>query len=199
MLHAQDLLDQRIIESGYFVPTLYLDSVSDAIREIVDMARLTLTSRVLTIEYITNKRHNMMFDKRRLQQVLLNLISNAIKFQNKGAIQVFATFQPKEDDSFIEITVKDQGIGMTAEETKHVFQPFSQLANSQGSNKMSNGMGLSICKKICEQLGGDIKVSSIPQKGSTFTFSMKVYHPELPKLKKIENSIKSESKKGKKK
>ena len=80
MLHAQDLLDQRVIESGYFVPSLYMDSVSDAIQEIVNMVRLTLTQSKLTIEYISNKHHQMMFDKRRLQQVLLNLLTNAIKF-----------------------------------------------------------------------------------------------------------------------
>lgn len=80
LLHAQDLLDQRIIEHGSFVPSYGQSSVSDAILEIVDMVQLTVTSDQLTIKYNSSTHFALRFDKRRLQQVLLNLLSNAAKF-----------------------------------------------------------------------------------------------------------------------
>ena len=90
--HAQDLLDHRTIEKDGFVPCFTIGSVTEAIHEIIIMMRQTLTSDNIDIEFIGKRRHTqIMFDKRRLQQVLLNVLSNAIKFQDSGEIRVFSS------------------------------------------------------------------------------------------------------------
>ena len=77
----------------------------------------------------------------------------------------------------LQVTVADQGIGMSEEEQQRVFEPFTKTINieSQKLNRHGNGVGLSICKQICESLDGDISVKSKEGVGSTFTFVMKVY------------------------
>ena len=91
LLHTQDLLDQRVIEMGSFNANLTLESVRKVIREIVDMMNFTINSEELQIKYISKKGCNKLyFDKRRVQQVLLNLLSNAAKFQDFGTITVFS-------------------------------------------------------------------------------------------------------------
>ena len=90
--HAQDLLDHRTIEKDGFVPCYTVGSVTEAIHEVIIMMRQTLTSDNIEIQFIGKKAHNnIMFDKRRLQQVLLNVLSNAIKFQAFGEIRVFSS------------------------------------------------------------------------------------------------------------
>ena len=83
----------------------------------------------------------------------------------------------EESLSFVEIKVADDGIGMNSEDVKRVFTPFSRSNSqqSQAMNLMGNGMGLSICKQICEQLGGYIEVKSVPYVGSSFIFRVKVF------------------------
>ena len=78
MLHAQDLLDKRVIENGGFVAEYTQNSLTETIFQIVNMVQQTQNQ--LEIDYIYTKRHKLIFDKRRLQQVLLNLLSNATKF-----------------------------------------------------------------------------------------------------------------------
>ena len=88
LLHAQDLLDQRIIENGSFLPHYTQSSAVQAIKEIVDMVTLTLNQDRLFIEYKYTNTNVIKFDIRRLQQVVLNLLSNAVKFQKEGVIKV---------------------------------------------------------------------------------------------------------------
>ena len=173
MLHAQDILDQRVIENGGFVAEYTQNSLTETIFQIVNMVQQSQNQ--LEIDYIYTKRHKLIFDKRRLQQVLLNLLSNATKFQSSGTIRVFTALQSKGSDDLIEVTVKDQGLGMTEEETQQLFCPSSPAQENRQKTAQSNGIGLSICKKICEELKGGIKVHSVKGKGSTFTFSMKVF------------------------
>ena len=78
MLHAQDLLDQQVIENGGFVAEYTQNSLTETIFQIVNMVQQSQNQ--LEIDYIYTKRHKLIFDKRRLQQVLLNLLSNATKF-----------------------------------------------------------------------------------------------------------------------
>ena len=115
--------------------------------------------------------------------MLLNLLSNAVKFMKKGEIQVHACYRHVIDEESesnrmkLEIKVTDQGIGMSSSQIEKVFTAMrSNYSDSaSGMNPYGRGMGLSICKQICEGLGGTIKVKSAPRLGSTFKFTMDVF------------------------
>ena len=91
MLHANDLLDQRIIENGHFVPNMTSGSIKETVAEMIDLMNSTLEFKNLKIILTKNENYIPKFakyDKRRLQQVLLNLLSNAVKYSQKGTILV---------------------------------------------------------------------------------------------------------------
>lgn len=161
MMHANDLLDHRVIETGSFVPNLSLGSIFETVQEMVELMNSTLTERELTIcieDTKQNEPKSAKFDKRRLQQVLLNLLSNAVKYSHSGTILVSTyIFWLQNGHPMVEIKVKDEGVGLKPEILEKLFQPFAIVAK-EGSHQSvgSNGFGLSVCKQICNQLGGDI-------------------------------------------
>jgi signal transduction histidine kinase/CheY-like chemotaxis protein len=124
-------------------------------------------------------------DVGRLRQVLLNLVSNAIKFTETG----YVTLQVKPaDDGQIEFSVTDTGIGISEQSMVHLFQPFSQAESSVARRFGGTGLGLAICKRLVEGQGGSIGVDSIPSGGCRFWFRLRlepasdpaVVDPSLP-------------------
>jgi signal transduction histidine kinase/putative methionine-R-sulfoxide reductase with GAF domain len=115
-------------------------------------------------------------DQMRLRQALLNLMSNANKFTERGTIAIDAR-QGQEDGS-LRISVADTGIGMTPEQMGKLFQEFSQADASTTRKYGGTGLGLAISKRFCQMMGGDITVESTPGKGSTFTIRLpKIVEP----------------------
>lgn len=118
-------------------------------------------------------------DPFRLSQVFNNILSNAIKFTEKGNIIISTRIKSfKNENAFIEFNIKDTGIGITEEKMKKIFEPFEQ-ANSSISRKYGGtGLGLSICKNLVEMLGGSLYAESEENKGSTFTFTLPYFISE---------------------
>lgn len=115
----------------------------------------------------------------RLRQVLINLVSNAVKFTNQGGVYLVASSLPTADNNLVvEFTVKDTGIGISPEKCDRLFQPFSQLDSSMTRKYGGTGLGLAICKSLVGMMGGDIRVESMEEKGATFVFTIKVAVPE---------------------
>jgi signal transduction histidine kinase len=114
-------------------------------------------------------------DQMRLRQALLNLMSNANKFTERGTISIDARQGQKDSRDCVIIEVADTGIGMTQEQMSKLFQEFSQADASTTRKYGGTGLGLAISKRFCQMMGGDITVKSEPSKGSTFTI-------RLPKL-----------------
>jgi PAS domain S-box-containing protein len=113
-------------------------------------------------------------DELRLKQIVINLLSNSIKFTEKGWIEVRVAFEAR--DNQVSITVTDSGIGMTLEQKAKLFQPFSQANESITRKYGGTGLGLTISRRLAHALEGDITVTSEPGRGSTF----KVFiHPEI--------------------
>lgn len=104
-------------------------------------------------------------------------MTNAVKFTRKGTITTSCKVNPVEgsEDLILQVVVKDEGIGMSDEDQNRVFEGFLKTSNieSRNMNPYGNGIGLSLCKKICQGLGGDITVDSVLGIGSTFKFTMK--------------------------
>jgi PAS domain S-box-containing protein len=107
-------------------------------------------------------------DRRRVEQVLLNLVSNAIKFTERGSVEV-GYFRR---DGEVVIQVKDTGIGIKPEDVDRLFRPFSQVDTGLTRKYEGTGLGLSICKRLVELMGGRIWVESQPAAGSTFLFTL---------------------------
>ena len=125
-------------------------------------------------------------DKMRLEQVLKNLISNALKFTSQGAVNLYIA-RPSHDSSSIAFVVKDTGIGIAKEKQQSIFEAFQQEDGSTQRKFGGTGLGLSISRQLTKLLGGEITVNSEPGKGSEFIVSVPVSRPE--EVIKTENTV----------
>jgi signal transduction histidine kinase len=123
-------------------------------------------------------------DHTRLYQILLNLLGNACKFTQQGTVSLSVrrtSASPGETPGgWIEFAVRDTGIGISAEQIPHLFEPFAQGDTSTTRQYGGTGLGLAISRHLCRMLGGDIFVASVPQQGSTFTVRLPEQHDEPP-------------------
>ncbi|MBW2465709.1 MAG: response regulator, partial [Deltaproteobacteria bacterium] len=169
-----DILDFSRIEAG----KLEMESVDFNLNEVLKkMANLTvLKAEEKGIELIFQIANDVPLglrgDSLRLEQVLINLVNNAVKFTEKGEILV-ATELIKVEPELVRLRfcVRDTGIGMTREQVSSLFQPFSQADSSTTRKYGGSGLGLTISKKLVEMMHGEITVDSEPGVGSTFNFT----------------------------
>jgi PAS domain S-box-containing protein len=178
LLHlVNDVLDLSKIEAGQ----LEIASESFDIRQIIEKVGRTVAPLVeqkgLTLSTkIAPEMGQIISDQRRVEQILINLINNAIKFTETGEVKIIANFKedsPKEYPiSGIRIQVIDTGIGIKPEDMNVVFRPFQQIDTGLSRKHEGTGLGLSICKKLVEILGGQIWVESKWGLGTTFTFTL---------------------------
>jgi signal transduction histidine kinase/DNA-binding response OmpR family regulator len=110
-------------------------------------------------------------DPHRLRQILLNLIGNAIKFTERGAVVISLAADPKKP-SQLSFGIHDTGIGMSTEAVEHLFQPFIQADSSHARRFGGTGLGLAIVKQLVELMGGKMEVDSLPDQGSHFRFTL---------------------------
>ncbi|SFD34401.1 Signal transduction histidine kinase [Algibacter pectinivorans] len=132
----------------------------------------------------------VLADSKRIQQVLVNLINNAIKFTNAGKISVIVDQSVGIDnDQIITFYIKDTGIGMKEEDVKHVFNNFDGVyANKIKKDYRGGGMGLSISHKLVDFMGGELKLESKENEGSTYYFSLQL--KKTLNVKKVEETSK---------
>ena len=111
-------------------------------------------------------------DRIKLARVLGNLIGNAIKFTERGEIRIEAHLN---GDNTIRISVTDSGIGIASEHLSHIFDEFFQLRNPERDRAKGSGLGLTICKRLVDAMGGILQGQSSPGNGSTFTLTLPAY------------------------
>ena len=173
-----EILDLSKIEAG----KMDLEYADVAMRDIVtDMRSLFLPiAREKNLEFITEVSpacpEVIRTDKMRLEQILKNLLSNALKFTAKGNVSILVDEGPRED--FIQFTVKDSGIGIAKEKQDHIFEAFQQADGSTRRKYGGTGLGLSISRELAKLLGGEILLTSEPGTGSEFTVVVPV-SPEI--------------------
>jgi len=166
-----DVLDLSKIEAGQLVLANEAYSVGDMVNTV--MAATESLARTKKLALTANVAPGLPMghgDARRLSQVLLNLVGNAIKFTDEGGVEIKAV---KADDRF-EMSVIDTGPGIAAADQAKIFEEFQQVDNTSTRKKGGTGLGLSISRKIVELHGGAITVQSEVGKGSTFTVSIPV-------------------------
>jgi CheY-like chemotaxis protein len=111
-------------------------------------------------------------DPTRVRQILLNLMSNALKFTDRGRVTVRSSLEHGDGGDLLRFEVKDTGIGIPADRQHLLFQDFSQVDRSTTRRFGGTGLGLAICKRLVEAMGGEIGVTSVPGAGSTFWFTV---------------------------
>ena len=166
-----DVLDISAIESGWQEFRFESTDVRSVVEESVDLSRPLARRKGTRIEVVHQaSTPNIVMDRPKMQQVLLNLIGNAIQFsQNDASVQITVFVQPDN----ILITVRDNGPGIPPDELGSVFTAFhSTRARAASPEEKGTGLGLAICKRIVERHGGKIWVESTPGKGAAFHLSL---------------------------
>ena len=176
------IIDYSRISSGDIAINYSTFELNELIKEIIS----SFLIKDLNIDLIfENKNNDFLYiksDKIRLKQVIVNLISNAIKFTNNGYIKI----SYKIDNSKIYFTVEDTGIGISNENLKLIFNRFQQANKKIETKYGGSGLGLAISKEIVNLLGGDIYAKSEVNKGSNFYFSIEYIKQEKKNIEKIE-------------
>jgi signal transduction histidine kinase/CheY-like chemotaxis protein len=165
-----DVLDLSKIEAGKM--DLYLESfdIGRLVQEVITTAQPLIDRNANRVRVeCPPETGEMHADATKLRQILLNLVSNASKFTEKGEIRLQVLRESKPDGSTIVLRVSDNGIGMTPEQMKRLFQAFSQADHSTSAKYGGTGLGLAISRQFARLMGGDITVESAAGKGSTFT------------------------------
>ena len=166
-----DVLDLSKIEAGQLTLDLADYSLTDVVHTVVTAVELLAAGKKLSLTTVVALNLPVGHgDERRLAQVLLNLVGNAIKFTDKGEVAIKAT---TSDGSFT-VAVRDTGPGIAPADQGKIFEEFQQADNSATKRKGGTGLGLSIAKRIIGMHGGRIWVESDVGKGSTFAFTIPV-------------------------
>ena len=170
-----DILDFTKMESGKMELEEYPFEVQACVQEVFSLMAMEASKKNLELVYFVDEDIPQVVygDMNRLRQVLINLISNAIKFTSEGGVYLVVSLQESDLEHLtLEFTVKDTGIGLSNDKIDQLFIPFSQLDSSMNRKYGGTGLGLAICKSMVEIMGGEIHAESMDEEGATFIFSI---------------------------
>jgi PAS domain S-box-containing protein len=167
-----DILDFSKVESGKLqIETIEIDLKKYLYQFVQSMALRAQEKGIELLLDETALQHNIISsDPVRLQQILSNLVSNAIKFTHEGHITIRVESSQHGPQAQLEVSVQDTGIGIDENKIPMLFHPFTQVDASTTREYGGTGLGLAICKKLCEIMGGSISAKSTLGLGSTFSF-----------------------------
>ena len=172
-----DIIDISKIEADKLELNIKKLDVPTLVKEVKDSFSVATEEKGLKISLTLPKKLAVESDERRVKQVLVNLINNAIKFTNEGKIEIKVAKKDKE----VEISVEDTGIGIKENDIGKLFKAFSQIFVEGQPRQEGTGLGLYLSKKIIALLGGGIKAESKFGKGSAFTFMLPLSYREVKK------------------
>ena len=163
--------DRMTLEQTAFMVDALTDELASLLAPRAESARLRfildIDSRLKSLQ--------LLGDPLRLQQILLNLAGNAIKFTERGEVRVVARITEDDGESvLLEMSVWDTGIGIAPEAVERIFNPFEQADGSTTRKYGGTGLGLPICQRLVRLMGGEIQVVSTPGAGSVFTFTVRL-------------------------
>jgi ammonium transporter, Amt family len=170
-----DILDLSSIETGHLSTEQARCSPRELIEDVVSMMKLRASAKglPLLLEYKGPIPQTIRTDPIRMRQILVNLVGNAVKFTEEGHICIQVRIA--EDDKkkpLLECKIIDTGVGMSEEQVKRLFEPFTQGDTSTNRKYVGMGLGLALSKRLAGMLGGDIAFSSEKGKGSTFVITV---------------------------
>ncbi|MDQ7827000.1 MAG: ATP-binding protein [Candidatus Eremiobacteraeota bacterium] len=172
-----DILDLSRIESGQFEITRNLVDMENTIEKVLEkMTPLAGKKGLELTAVIAPPVGQVLGDRRRVEQILINLIGNAIKFTEEGEVRI----ESKAEGRWLVTRVLDTGIGIKPEDQEMLFRPFRQVDTRLSRQYEGTGLGLSISRLLVEAMGGEIHVDSEFGKGSAFTFTLPLTLPSGP-------------------
>ncbi|HNX90319.1 MAG TPA: ATP-binding protein [Candidatus Omnitrophota bacterium] len=171
-----DILDVSKIDAGRIVLEEMGFDLKKVINEVIRMFEPKIDANVLSLNYTIadNVPLRLVGDPIRLQQILINMTGNAVKFTKKGSISISCTLKERLPGGMLYLlfSVKDTGIGIAPEKIRNIFEPFVQADSSTTRVYGGTGLGLSICKKLVTLMDGEIWAESTPGVGSEFFFTV---------------------------
>ena len=175
-----DILDFSRMESGRFELESRAFDLRECIESVLDIhaARAFSKGLELVSDIGAEVPDSVVGDSGRLRQILSNLVGNAVKFTREGEVTTFCRLTWSDRSAVaLEFLVKDTGIGIPAEKLDHLFEPFVQADNSMSRRYGGAGLGLAICRRLVEAMGGKISVSSHLGLGTKFVFTARLQRP----------------------
>ncbi len=171
---VNDILDLSRIEAGRLDIVRERFAVDELVHEVVSLMHVRAAEKglPLAVEYDGLVPETIESDPTRLRQILVNLIGNAIKFTDSGEVRLGVRAEPEHDRLVFDVA--DTGIGMSADQQRRLFLPFSQVDTSVTREFGGSGLGLAISRRLADMLGGEISLASAPGRGSTFTLSIAI-------------------------
>lgn len=164
-----DILDLSKIEAGKLSITRTEVDIKGLIQRATEAMGPMAAEKGLTLTVsVSPDLRTISTDERRFEQILLNLVSNAVKFTEKGAVTVTGSLSGE----YLQVDVSDTGIGIEPEDIGRLFQTFRQIGSMDSRKLEGTGLGLAICDRLVTMLGGRIWLKSEKQKGSTFSFTL---------------------------
>ena len=167
-----EILDISKIEANELSINIQQTELSPVLQEVCSLMQLSAIDKGLqfNVESLTDIPEWIDTDASRLKQVLVNLIGNAIKFTPKGSITII--IEHCNNTKTLKISVKDTGIGLDKQSLENIFKPFYQVESSMTRKFQGTGLGLTIAKDLTEKLGGELSITSQPDKGTTFSITL---------------------------
>ncbi len=164
-----DVLDLSKLEAGEIELNYENIDFEQTMNSIKEMFLPQIKEKSLILEYAFDERvKNIYSDAQRIKQIVKNLLSNALKFTQKGVIRL----RVKKSEESVQIIVQDEGIGISKEKIEHIFDRFKQADGSTTRQYGGTGLGLAICKELVSLLKGEISVKSKEGEGTTFTINI---------------------------
>jgi len=172
---VNDILDISKIEAGKMAVEAIATSVGQVFAEVTSLMQVRAAEKGLAFEinYVGGVPETIQSDPTRLRQILINLVSNAVKFTEAGSVRIVVRCSaPDSPRPELRIDVVDTGVGMTQEQAGRIFAPFSQGDSSTTRRFGGSGLGLVISRRLANLLGGDIVVESSSERGSAFRLTL---------------------------
>lgn len=189
-----DLIEMSKIDSNQITPNLTIVNLDSLVNELFETVKITIQNKIIDFKLIKSKasaRFNIITDDIKLKQIIINLLTNALKFTEHGSVTF--GFEIEEKNELIHFKVKDTGLGIDEDNHKNIFDRFKRVDSDISIKVGGLGLGLAISKAYIDLLGGTISLESSVGIGSTFYFSIplqysKVEHISVKSINNIETA-----------
>jgi signal transduction histidine kinase len=166
-----EILDITRIEAGRMPLNLTDFELPELVQEVMaELDPIIVRAKLSVSASLSPELPPLHGDRQKVKQIVLNLLSNSLKFTHEGSVQVFAEYEPAT--TMVTVSVKDTGIGVAPENQEKIFEDFQQVDSSPTRVYGGTGLGLSICRRLATMMGGHVTVHSTLGQGSTFTLHL---------------------------